>query len=581
MTPAWFVSNLTSYWLQALMLVAAAAVLELACRIRHPRYLLYYRQGVLAAILLLPAIQPWPRPSAESAAGRAAVSITEGEDAGGPLGRGIPWTGIVLGTIIAGAALRAAWLCLGALRLRAILRRAELTSHEGATRVYRSADIATPVTFGWRDPVVLLPPFYFSLPADEREAILTHELLHVERTDWPVAIGEEAIRSLLWFHPAVWWHISRIQLAREHTVDRLVIERGAEADRYAEALLSAAKAPRLAEPAPANLFLKKRHLATRVAALYEEVNMTRAHLYSSFTFIAAGLAFVMKVGIATFPLAAPAQEVVRGNEGLLHRGPVSYPAEALEAKVEGTVVVQATLDAEGNVTDARVISGPAALRRAALRSVLEWHYSQATNPRKQVDIAIDFKLPDTPAGPRSNFPSRVLANMRIKSFDFSNDVKEETRQQIRDGFNPQTGEVLNSDRLEQLQRVVKSADSHLVVGLKKAEGDEASITVTYGDASQPKRIRVGGNVQAANLVTKVTPVYPPLAKQARIQGTVQFSVIIGKDGHILTLDLVSGHPLLAPSATEAVRQWVYRPTLLNGNPVEVATVIDVNFTLLP
>lgn len=95
----------------------------------------------------------------------------------------------------------------------------------------------------------------------------------------------------------------------------------------------------------------------------------------------------------------------------------------------------------------------------------------------------------------------------------------------------------------------------------------------------PERIRVGGNVQAANLVKKVTPVYPPLAKQARVQGQVRFTAIIGKDGTIQNLQLISGHPLLVPAATEAVRQWVYRPTLLNGDPVEVITQIDVNFTL--
>ena len=95
----------------------------------------------------------------------------------------------------------------------------------------------------------------------------------------------------------------------------------------------------------------------------------------------------------------------------------------------------------------------------------------------------------------------------------------------------------------------------------------------------PDRIRVGGNVQSYNLVKKVTPVYPPLAKQARVQGTVRFSVIINKDGTIQNIQLVSGHPLLVPSATEAVRQWVYKPTLLNGNPVEVITQIDVNYTL--
>jgi protein TonB len=95
----------------------------------------------------------------------------------------------------------------------------------------------------------------------------------------------------------------------------------------------------------------------------------------------------------------------------------------------------------------------------------------------------------------------------------------------------------------------------------------------------PQRIRVGGNVQAANLVRKVTPVYPPLAKQARIQGTVRFTAIIGKDGTIQNLQLVSGHPLLVSAAQDAVRQWVYKPTLLNGEPVEVVTQIDVNFTL--
>jgi len=90
---------------------------------------------------------------------------------------------------------------------------------------------------------------------------------------------------------------------------------------------------------------------------------------------------------------------------------------------------------------------------------------------------------------------------------------------------------------------------------------------------------VGGNVQAAKLVKQPKPLYPPLAKQARIQGTVRFTAIIGRDGSIQNLTLVSGHPLLIPSAQEAVRQWVYQPTLLNGEPVEVVTQIDVNFTL--
>ncbi len=94
-----------------------------------------------------------------------------------------------------------------------------------------------------------------------------------------------------------------------------------------------------------------------------------------------------------------------------------------------------------------------------------------------------------------------------------------------------------------------------------------------------QRIRVGGNVQAAMLLRQTKPLYPPLARQARIQGTVKLQAIISRDGTIQQLQTMSGHPLLVPNALEAVKQWVYKPTLLNGEPVEVVTVIDVNFTL--
>jgi protein TonB len=95
----------------------------------------------------------------------------------------------------------------------------------------------------------------------------------------------------------------------------------------------------------------------------------------------------------------------------------------------------------------------------------------------------------------------------------------------------------------------------------------------------PQRIRVGGNVIQANLIKRVAVVYPPLAKQARIQGVVHLTAVISKDGTIQNLQVISGHPLLVPAAMEAVKQWVYKPTLLNNEPVEVITQVDVNFTL--
>lgn len=92
-------------------------------------------------------------------------------------------------------------------------------------------------------------------------------------------------------------------------------------------------------------------------------------------------------------------------------------------------------------------------------------------------------------------------------------------------------------------------------------------------------VRYGGQVAEANLIQKVTPAYPAIAKSARVQGSVQFTALISKAGNIENLRLVRGHPLLIKAAEQAVLQWKYRPTLLNGTPVEVITDIVVNFTL--
>jgi protein TonB len=96
---------------------------------------------------------------------------------------------------------------------------------------------------------------------------------------------------------------------------------------------------------------------------------------------------------------------------------------------------------------------------------------------------------------------------------------------------------------------------------------------------QTPRLRIGGIVQSAKLIRQPKPVYPQPAKQVRIQGVVKLHALISREGTIENLQVVSGHPLLVRSALEAVKQWAYQPTLLNGEPVEVETDIDVNFTL--
>jgi TonB family protein len=95
----------------------------------------------------------------------------------------------------------------------------------------------------------------------------------------------------------------------------------------------------------------------------------------------------------------------------------------------------------------------------------------------------------------------------------------------------------------------------------------------------PRRITIGGNVQAARLINRVQPVYPEEASNEKISGTVKLHVVIAKDGKVQQIQVVSGHPLLVQAAIDAVRQWQYQPTLLNGQPVEVDTQIDVVFSL--
>src|SRR5437660_9424033 len=107
----------------------------------------------------------------------------------------------------------------------------------------------------------------------------------------------------------------------------------------------------------------------------------------------------------------------------------------------------------------------------------------------------------------------------------------------------------------------------------------SSTPMAVPKVATPQRVRVSQGVSQGLLIRKVQPTYPPLARQARIQGQVMLQALISKDGSIENLRLISGHPMLAPAALEAVKQWKYKPYMLNGEPVEVETTVQVNFTL--
>ena len=157
---------------------------------------------------------------------------------------------------------------------------------------------------------------------------------------------------------------------------------------------------------------------------------------------------------------------------------------------------------------------------------------------------------------------------------------------------PFEGQLLTNDLMRQIESAAVEVDRHIgVLWRYNRETKSASLTIALSDrmptpapqadfpSSGEMRVRVGGGVQAQKLIEQKAPEYPPLAKEARIQGTVRFNALINKEGRLTDVQLVSGHPLLAPAALAAVKEWVYQPTMLSGKPVEVITQVDVNFTL--
>lgn len=203
-----------------------------------------------------------------------------------------------------------------------------------------------------------------------------------------------------------------------------------------------------------------------------------------------------------------------------------YPAVARAAQIQGRVVLKVTISPDGEVEKVDLLSGHPILVAAAIDAVKQWRYQPSTvdgQPAgRETDAVVDFSL--------------------------------ESRERTGDA---------------------EAATGAAVDAPSEMSG---SLPATPHIAT-PQRIRVSQGVADGLAVKKVTPEYPPEARKERIQGTVLMHAMIDKAGDIVELDLVTGHPMLAPAAIDAVKQWQYKPYLLNGKPLEVDTQITVNFRL--
>jgi len=327
--PLWF-SNLVSWSVQVALLVLAAGVLPGLFQIRQPRVLLAYWRTLLVLSLALPFVQPWYCPPSNS----LVVVVRDVAGATLPPPSSLPaahWrfpaleiVAPILGAVIlAGILVRFVILLLGLRKLRQFRENSApisaaneslgvLEQMQAQMRVRGefclSADVDSPVTFGFAAPVILLPERFLLLDPRFQAAIACHELLHVRRHDWVHHLSEEVVRAAFWFHPAIAWVIARMRLAREQVVDLEVVRLTSARKTYLEALLEFTASRTRMAVVPAPPFLVERQLTERVSLMLKEVRMSRRRLIASFVVIGCCLVVAIALALWAFPLKGAARQ---------------------------------------------------------------------------------------------------------------------------------------------------------------------------------------------------------------------------------------------------------------------------------
>ena len=226
----------------------------------------------------------------------------------------VPWVQVGFGALLIGIAARVVWLGMGVLRLLRLKRAgvavdapeyAELQQQLGTrATIAEVAALPQPATFGVRRPIVLLPDTLAAASSSLRRAVVAHELFHVRRRDWLSVLAEEAVRTALWFHPAILWMTSQIQLAREEIVDELTVQATGDRRTYVEALIAFADTPGLST-APA--FAHRRQLFHRILSVSKEKAMSRPRILSSAVVLLAAVAGASWYASTLFPIVKAAK----------------------------------------------------------------------------------------------------------------------------------------------------------------------------------------------------------------------------------------------------------------------------------
>ncbi len=668
---------------RALGLAVVACVALAILRTRHAAVRHAVWSAVLAGMLALPmlalllppiAVKIMQRPPAAiamiprnpQAAERSTARIAPPQQPSAPIVPAWPMvpTGLYLAVMVASLTRTLlAWRSC-----RSLVRRSELIRNPRARDLL--ADVAAaqsmawplpqlrssrsaivPMTVGSREPVILLPPNWQDWDAWKLRAVLAHELAHIRRGDWLVAVAASANRCLFWFHPLAWWLERHLSALAEQASDDAALGHVTDASRYARTVLDFAAALQSGRRVSYGVAMARSAKVSRRIDRILAVHRPGPALVTSKTWaviVACALPLIYSAAALQVEQPPSAPGVHPGLAQLLTEGSKLSPAEAQQLE-EQLARDPDDLAARGKLISYYKWNAMDGMRHQHVYWLIQHHpEAEMTSyfSEYRAPVLADYErekslwLEQAAAHPSD---ARVLANaarfLGEKEPFVGRDLLERARQadpsnpvwtkRLADLFeraiffsfapplNPAVDQAFGATAKAELESsedailigtVGESLASagggnplpaqleyagHLLKRAQELEPDNVEWPAALARlqshqeevavSSSPKagtRIFLFREAQQGNLLQSVDPVYPPLARQARIQGVVRFKVTIGKDGHVSNIVLVSGHPLLVEAAKEAVRQWIYRPTLLNGDPVEVtAADVDVPFVL--
>jgi TonB family protein len=532
--------NLMPWYLQVAAIVTVASVLPWLFRVDAPNVRYVYWRAIAVLCLTLPWIQPY-RPSQPLIASTAA-DATIAPTAVGAVARTVPqinWETFLLCVLAIGIVVRLGRLSTGLIRLRHMRRRATVHSVTPADAdaqktlgthaiICYARQIEQPLTFGVFKPIVMLPQTLVTQSREIQEAVLGHELLHVKRRDWAWLIVEELVVCVFWFHPASWWVTSQIQRAREEVVDELAIQLTGRRKAYVEALLTFADTTSVVRTAA---FARRRHLFRRIALVSKESVMSSRRIVAT----CAAMALIVVTGswyaVSAFPLQ------------------VKAPSSAVTSQLE-----------------------PGPLERKA----------HAVTPENPIPRRVHYEETVLPDGIRDQ---RAVVDVRITLDDVGRIAEARVLDIYRpSGFKRDSGETRQTrDALVEAAlasvrqwRYDAPFEAPLAFTVQVRIGTGAPV-MEFKPRSENGALRVGGDIKPPRKIKDVPAVYPPIARQAGVAGVVILEIKIGTDGFVEDGRVLKSIPLLDEAALDAVKQWQFEPTLMNGQPMPVIMTVTINF----